>query len=156
MGEIQPWRSLITLECVDGISSALGAFSWESQGTKGRTKEPSECLSLQAREDILRSVHCLSSLNSFIRREHFFFIKHFGPYPGCQQTNLQHWISTVLCKYNELPNGRKGSLLLCPSSLACSSGCSSFCLYRFQDLQKQKGTSHGTNTAKLGNTEPNC
>lgn len=110
---------------------------------------------LQAREDILHSVHCLSSLNPFIRRDHFFFIKYFGPYPGCQQTNLQHWISTVLHKYNELPNGMKGSLLLCPSSLACSSGCSSFCLHRLQDLQKQKGTSHATNTAKLGNIEPN-
>lgn len=70
--------------------------------------------------------------------------------------NIPTWTSIVLPKNNELPNGRRGSLLLCPPSLPCSSGCSSFCLYRLQDLQKEKGTSHTANTAKLGNTEPRC
>lgn len=49
IGEIQPWRSLITLLGVDGISSVLGAFIWDSQGTKGRA-EPSEFHSLACEE----------------------------------------------------------------------------------------------------------
>jgi len=75
----------------------------------------------QETQDTLHSVHCFSGFTPSTRRGIFFFLSNILiPILAAskQICNIPTWISIVLPKYNELANGRRGSLLFCPSSLA--------------------------------------